>query len=128
MDDYNIGSHCSDSTCRQRDYMPIKCKFCHQTYCADHYSILSHNCPNMDRDKKEVFICPFCNRTLPVNQSLTLEENLSIHEALECSHDFKKEKPVKMCQKEKCKTKLSEFNMFECKRCSQKLCLSHRMA
>lgn len=79
MDDYYLGKHCSDATCKQRDYMPISCKFCHKIYCADHYSILSHDCPKKDQDKKEVFSCPFCNKILQVNQNLSIEENLQIH-------------------------------------------------
>lgn len=45
MYDQKLGKHCNDPTCRQKDYLPIKCKYCSIFYCADHYSIGSHNCP-----------------------------------------------------------------------------------
>ena len=88
MHDHHLGQHCSDTTCKQRDYMPINCKFCHRVYCADHYSILSHNCPNQNQDKREVYSCPFCNQVLQVNQNLSLQENLDIHEAMDCTFKY----------------------------------------
>jgi predicted nucleic acid binding AN1-type Zn finger protein len=49
MYDQKIGIHCADPTCRQKDYLPIKCKYCSTIYCADHYSIGSHNCPEYSK-------------------------------------------------------------------------------
>ena len=64
MDDHNVGKHCQDPTCKQKDWMPIKCKYCDKSFCAQHYSIQSHNCPNYAQHEKKVYVCPLCNKTL----------------------------------------------------------------
>ena len=73
MDDDKIGKHCTDLTCRQRDYLPIKCKYCSKYYCADHYSVESHKCPEHMKAAKKVFSCPLCNKIIPANLNLTTE-------------------------------------------------------
>lgn len=92
MQDQGIGKHCHDSTCRQKDYLPIKCKYCNVYYCADHYSIDSHQCPEYHKQFKQVFTCPMCNKAIPINQNLSVEENFEIHEATECSLVFEEKK------------------------------------
>lgn len=85
MDDQKLGKHCNDPTCRQKDYLPIKCKYCSTYYCADHYSIESHSCPEYSKQMKKVYSCPLCNKTLDINPNLSMEENFGIHEAMDCS-------------------------------------------
>ena len=82
MFDHDIGKHCTFETCRQKDWMPIKCKYCQHVYCADHSSIDSHRCTHYEKEFKKVIVCPLCNITLNVNSHLTNEENFSIHEAM----------------------------------------------
>jgi|688.fasta_scaffold385359_2 predicted nucleic acid binding AN1-type Zn finger protein len=72
MYDHKIGIHCADPTCRQKDYLPIKCKYCSTVYCADHYSIGSHNCQEYSKQMKQVFSCPLCNKIISVNQNLSI--------------------------------------------------------
>lgn len=126
MDDQKIGKHCADPTCRQRDYLPVKCKYCSVIYCADHYSIESHKCPEYYKQMKQVYSCPLCNKVLPVNHNLTLEENFGIHEATECTGKFEVKKEEK-CANKRCGAKLYEYNTYKCKGCSKKVCLKHRI-
>ena len=82
----------------------------------------------MNQDKKEVYLCPFCNQLYQVNQNLSLEENLAIHEAMDCTKVFKEDKKPDVCAGKKCKAKLTELNKYQCKLCAKNLCLKHRMA
>lgn len=126
MDDQKLGQHCSDPTCRQKDYLPIKCKYCSHVYCTEHFSIDSHHCPEYSKNMKQVFSCPLCNKVIPVNANLSLEECFGIHEATECTGVYV-EKKEERCATKKCPTKLYEHNTYKCKRCNKKLCLKHRM-
>lgn len=40
----NLGQHCSESTCRQLDFLPMKCDACGKVFCVDHFTYLKHNC------------------------------------------------------------------------------------
>ena len=31
MEFANLGKHCTEVTCRQKDFLPFECKFCHNT-------------------------------------------------------------------------------------------------
>lgn len=128
MYDQNIGKHCSDSTCRQKDWLPVKCKYCSKVYCADHSSIGSHHCPQYEKEYRKVYVCPLCNKTLTINASLTVEENFSIHEAMDCQRDFQQNLQVlPHCPGNRCHAKLTELNSYLCNRCQHKVCLKHRM-
>lgn len=126
MDDHHIGKHCSDTTCKQKDWLPIKCKYCQKFYCAQHYSIESHNCSEHAKTAKKVYSCPICNKVLTVNMNLSVEENFQIHEATQCSGVYEKKKQ-QVCPTRRCKTKLYEYNHYVCKGCSKKFCLKHRI-
>ena len=128
MFDQNIGKHCTFETCKQKDWLPVKCKYCSKIFCADHSSIESHNCPEYEKQYKKVFVCPLCNKTLDVNNNLSVEENFSLHEAMDCLGNYRANVPeVITCKGTKCRMKLTELNTYTCQKCSQKVCLKHRM-
>ncbi|KAK4161013.1 AN1-type zinc finger protein 1 [Cladorrhinum sp. PSN259] len=41
-----IGSHCKYAYCNQLDFLPFKCQSCSYTYCLEHRTEDSHECPN----------------------------------------------------------------------------------
>ena len=128
MFDQNVGKHCSVDTCKQKDWLPVKCKYCSQIFCADHSTIESHKCHAYEKQYKKVYVCPLCNKTLTMNNNLTVQQNFSIHEAMDCQRDFIANVPDSiMCKGVKCRTKLTELNSFTCNKCSSKVCLKHRM-
>lgn len=63
---------------------------------------------------KQVFSCPLCNKVIPINNHLSVEENFGIHEATECSGNYV-EKKEETCYNKKCKTKLYSHNVYVCK-------------
>ncbi|KAI9795018.1 MAG: hypothetical protein M1816_000038 [Peltula sp. TS41687] len=40
-----IGAHCQSPYCRQLDFLPFRCESCRGTYCLDHRTETSHQCP-----------------------------------------------------------------------------------
>ena len=69
MDFQNLGKHCSDSTCRQKDFLPFQCKFCDKTYCLDHRSTAAHSCAAGNAGDMKAIICPVCLQTLSYDSS-----------------------------------------------------------
>lgn len=52
MIDDGVGEFCSDSTCKQKDWMPVKCKYCKKIFCSEHSSIEGHKCPDFKQHNK----------------------------------------------------------------------------
>ena len=41
----DIGAHCQHSYCHQLDFLPFRCESCKGTFCLDHRTEYSHDCP-----------------------------------------------------------------------------------
>ncbi|KAL4695997.1 hypothetical protein H8958_011801 [Nasalis larvatus] len=41
----DLGKHCSEKTCKQLDFLPVKCDACKQDFCKDHFTYAAHKCP-----------------------------------------------------------------------------------
>ncbi|XP_012878903.1 PREDICTED: AN1-type zinc finger protein 2A isoform X2 [Dipodomys ordii] len=41
----DLGKHCSEKTCKQLDFLPLKCDACKQDFCKDHFTCATHTCP-----------------------------------------------------------------------------------
>lgn len=39
-----VGSHCTFNACNLLDYLPIKCSYCNQNFCKEHFFPLKHSC------------------------------------------------------------------------------------
>jgi len=52
MEFADLGKHCT--YCKQKDFLPIKCEFCKNWYCKEHYIQDNHSCkePRPTRIKK----------------------------------------------------------------------------
>ena len=60
MEFSDVGAHCSDSTCKQQDYLPFKCETCDKFYCLNHRF---HGCENKNDNvmtKGKKFYSPIC--------------------------------------------------------------------
>ncbi|XP_069473026.1 AN1-type zinc finger protein 2B-like isoform X3 [Ambystoma mexicanum] len=40
----DLGKHCSEHTCKQLDFLPMKCDACEQIFCKDHIAYIQHSC------------------------------------------------------------------------------------
>ena len=66
MEFADVGAHCKMSHCEQQDFLPFKCEFCKEIYCADHRRPADHKCRNSngEEDDNYVILCPICNTGL----------------------------------------------------------------
>lgn len=71
MEDQKLGKHCTLQECRQIDWMPIECKYCHLVFCAEHFSIDSHHCKEVDKHFNKVLICPVCEESFKQNLKIS---------------------------------------------------------
>ena len=74
----NLGKHCSETTCHQKDFLPFECKYCKNMviefnfafnltifeYCLEHRTPKDHQCKNENVGAKKAIICPMCSKTL----------------------------------------------------------------
>ncbi|XP_048723200.1 AN1-type zinc finger protein 2A isoform X3 [Caretta caretta] len=40
----DLGKHCSEKTCKQLDFLPLKCDACKEVFCKDHITYDTHKC------------------------------------------------------------------------------------
>jgi len=130
MEFQNVGKHCSESTCRQQDFLPFTCNFCNKTFCLDHRDVKSHACPKGHSGDTRAIICPVCSKTLNFDAgSTTGDEHWNMHFATECkpeNYGKAKSDKSKTCETKGCREKLTAINTYKCKTCRRELCLKHR--
>lgn len=66
MEFADVGTHCNMKLCSQQDFLPFKCSFCQNIYCADHRRPTDHKCIKADADLDDnyVILCPLCKSSL----------------------------------------------------------------
>jgi predicted nucleic acid binding AN1-type Zn finger protein len=129
MEFQNFGKHCTDVTCKQKDFLPFDCKFCLKTFCLDHRETKAHNCPKANKGDIKAIICPGCTKTIKYDVSIMNEtEAFDVHYATECNKDYDKAKAEKnkSCEAANCNKKLLSVNSYKCDNCGKNMCLAHR--
>ncbi|KER32838.1 hypothetical protein T265_01128 [Opisthorchis viverrini] len=74
-----LGAHCSFSSCRRLDFLPVKCVGCHGLYCKEHYPYAQHNCRSPGIQDKQVPVCPLCNTVVPIRPGESPDERVGQH-------------------------------------------------
>lgn len=119
----HIGDQCSDKTCRQLDFLPVKCDGCKQSFCGQHWTYEGHNCPSPRLKDVQVPVCPLCDKPVPSKPGALPDEAVSRHLDRDCkNHPDQKKNP--RCSKTKCKTR--ELIRVDCNQCGLNFCLKHR--
>jgi len=109
MEFHNLGSHCSNPSCKQLDFLPFKCDACGLQFCLEHRTYENHHCA-VFQDHNITDICSECKLELDPNQE----------------HICKgKKKRSNKCQKPKCK-KIELIPIF-CAQCNKQFCIQHRL-
>jgi len=125
-----LGKHCSEPTCRQLDFLPVKCDACNNTFCSEHYKYESHNCPAAYRKNVQVPVCPLCNTPIPGKSDELPDIRVSRHIDSDCQSDRAVDRRKKVytnrCSYKGCKQK--ELIPVICDKCGQNFCLRHRHA
>ncbi|XP_056391134.1 AN1-type zinc finger protein 2A-like [Hyla sarda] len=123
----DLGKHCSEVTCKQLDFLPMKCDACEDVFCKDHITYNQHKCSSAYKKDVQVPVCPLCGTAVPVKRGELADIAVGQHIDRNCSNDHSKRKQkifTNRCCKPGCKRK--ELMKIECDRCHSNFCLSHR--
>ncbi|XP_072040014.1 AN1-type zinc finger protein 2A-like [Amphiura filiformis] len=123
----DVGEHCSEKTCKQLDFLPMKCDACGSIFCRDHILYDKHSCSSSHLKDIQVPVCPLCNKPVPVKRGQQPDIGVSDHIDNECQSDkaIKKRKVyANRCTLKGCKQK--ELVQVLCDACHKNFCLRHR--
>ncbi|XP_076996537.1 AN1-type zinc finger protein 2A isoform X2 [Tamandua tetradactyla] len=123
----DLGKHCSEKTCNQLDFLPLKCDACKQDFCKDHFTSAAHKCPFAFKKDVHVPLCPLCNSPIPVRRGELPDRVVGEHMDQRCQYAPGKGKAkifTYHCSKEGCKKK--EMLPVTCDQCQRNFCIQHR--
>jgi len=127
MDFTHVGAHCAVSTCNQQDFLPYVCDTCKGSYCSNHRTFKSHDCHGESMRDINSISCPVCHETVKFNRAQDVNLVWEDHFANMCSKSSSSTKPQLKCSLKTCGVKLGPSNKFLCPKCSNLVCLSHRV-
>ncbi|XP_039294520.1 AN1-type zinc finger protein 2A [Nilaparvata lugens] len=125
----DLGKHCSESTCKKLDFLPVKCDACSQIFCMDHMTYTGHACESAYKKNVQVPVCPLCNTPIPSTRGDPPDIAVSAHIDSQCqSQPAKNRRKVytHRCALKGCKSK--EMIALVCNECTLNFCLKHRHA
>lgn len=123
----HLGQHCSDPTCKQLDFLPMKCDACSKIFCGDHYMYSAHSCTESYKKDNQIPVCPLCNKPCPLMKGELPDVIVGRHIETDCQSDPAKERRkvyTNRCSKKGCKRK--ELVPVNCDKCRLNYCLGHR--
>ncbi|KAL8616827.1 hypothetical protein ACOMHN_017864 [Nucella lapillus] len=123
----DLGKNCSNPSCKQLDFLPMKCDACGKTFCKDHIQYDTHSCPESYRKDNQVPVCPLCNTPCPVKKGDTPDVVVGRHIDNDCQSDSAKQRRkiyTNKCSLKSCKQK--ELIPVTCDKCHKNFCLRHR--
>lgn len=123
----DLGKHCSEKTCKQLDFLPMKCDACEEIFCKDHISYAQHSCTSAYKKDIQVPVCPLCNMPVPVKRGEMPDVKVGEHMDRDCKSDPSRRKGkifTNKCMHHGCKQK--EMIKVTCDQCHQNFCLKHR--
>jgi len=120
----DLGKQCSERSCRQLDFLPMKCDACSLIFCKDHLQYDTHCCSSSYKKNIQVPVCPLCNQPIPVSRGSVPDLAVSEHIENNCKVRSKEKVFSNRCNKSKCKKK--ELVPLICDTCKLNFCLTHR--
>ncbi|XP_062914739.1 AN1-type zinc finger protein 2A isoform X1 [Mobula hypostoma] len=123
----DLGKHCSENSCKQLDFLPLKCDACAQIFCKDHITYAQHKCTSSYKKDMQVPVCPLCNTPVPIRRGEMPDIRVGEHIDRECKSDPAQKKRkifTNKCSKSGCKQK--EMIKVTCDQCHLNFCLKHR--
>lgn len=122
----NLGLHCNAVDCNQRDFLPFKCDSCRRDFCLLHRTYTAHGCSGADMKDMTSIDCPICGKGVKFSKAECPDEVWTKHYESSCSGTPVGSKKIAKCFKISCTTILGLSNKFNCSKCRQDVCLSHR--
>ncbi|KAM9125531.1 LOW QUALITY PROTEIN: AN1-type zinc finger protein 2A [Pangshura tecta] len=122
----DLGKHCSEKTCKQLDFLPLKCDACEEVFCKNHITYDQHKCTSSYKKDVQVPVCPLCNTPIPVKRGEMPDIVVGAHME-DCRYDPTQQKQrifTNKCLKEGCKRK--EMMKLVCNQCHGNFCIKHR--
>ncbi|XP_046369399.2 AN1-type zinc finger protein 2A-like isoform X1 [Haliotis rufescens] len=123
----SLGKHCFESSCKQLDFLPMKCDACSNIFCRDHIKYDTHSCTESYKKDNQVPVCPLCNEAISVKKGDLPDAVVSRHIDNDCSSDLAKQRRkiyTNKCSFKGCKQK--ELVPVKCDKCHQNFCFRHR--
>ncbi|CAH2307287.1 AN1-type zinc finger 2B [Pelobates cultripes] len=123
----DLGKHCSESTCKRLDFLPLECDACGDVFCKDHLTYDQHKCSSAYKKNVQVPVCPLCSAPVPIKRGEMPDVAVGRHIDRNCNFDSSNRKKkifTNKCLKPGCKKK--ELMKIECDLCHNNFCLSHR--
>nr|CAG4636395.1 EOG090X0APF [Eubosmina coregoni]SVE69970.1 EOG090X0APF [Eubosmina coregoni] len=123
----HLGKHCTEKTCNQLDFLPMKCDACDLIFCKDHVRYELHKCGSSYKKNVQVPVCPLCNQPVPGKRGEAPDIAVSEHIDRDCQSDPAKQKRKvfgNRCTMKGCKQK--EVVPIVCDQCKMNFCLKHR--
>uniref|UniRef100_A0A8C9N4Z9 Zinc finger AN1-type containing 2A n=1 Tax=Serinus canaria TaxID=9135 RepID=A0A8C9N4Z9_SERCA len=102
-----LGEHCSERSCKQLDFLPLKCDACGENV--------------------QVPVCPLCNTPIPVQKGEIPDIVVGAHIDKDCKYNPAQQKQkifTNKCTKPGCKRK--EMMKVVCEQCGGSFCIKHR--
>ncbi|XP_076355257.1 AN1-type zinc finger protein 2B-like isoform X1 [Tachypleus tridentatus] len=107
----DLGEQCTDPTCNQLDFLPLKCDACSKIFCKDHLPYGQHNCEKAYQKDVQVPVCPLCNKPVSVKRGEPPDITVGEHIDRDCLSDPAAER---------------KLIPVICSQCKQNFCLKHR--
>ncbi|KAJ1911363.1 hypothetical protein IWQ60_010178 [Tieghemiomyces parasiticus] len=124
----DVGRQCALPECRQLDFLPFRCQFCHEDYCESHWKVTGHDCPQKEQVKDvRVPVCPLCQKPVPVRRGDDPNLRVEQHIANNCADPGTSvSAPAyrSACYYPACKAKV--LVATRCAKCQEQFCLKHR--
>jgi len=123
----SLGKQCSHGSCKQLDFLPIKCDACQNVFCGDHVRYDIHRCTSAYKKDVQVPVCPLCNKPVPITRGELPDIKVGEHIDRFCQSDpaiAKRQVYANRCSVKGCKRK--ELVPITCNSCRLNYCLRHR--
>ncbi|XP_030069194.1 AN1-type zinc finger protein 2A [Microcaecilia unicolor] len=123
----DLGKQCSENTCKQLDFLPLKCNACEQVFCKDHITYSQHKCTSAYKKDVQVPVCPLCNIPIPVRKGVVPDIAVGEHIEQKCKYNPSQHKQkifTNKCLKPGCKKR--ELIKMVCDQCQSNFCIKHR--
>ncbi|XP_026190930.1 zinc finger AN1 and C2H2 domain-containing stress-associated protein 11-like [Cyclospora cayetanensis] len=124
------GLICSNSLCRQRDFLPFRCEKCENVFCLEHYLPDDHSCPKKNIGNRRVYVCPECQDVIRLMDLETDEDGARRHRN-ECKPELRAQREQmrkgRHCPVKGCKERLTAVSSIRCPHCQMDVCIRHRL-